>query len=160
MATDGAEDSVLLELLEFVDSWKPDAVSIPTSTSSAALGIASGSVFSGRCERRRRNPEVDARRRLKKKKERQELKSSVEELTERLKQLQRSQTTKAAVPRTPSWTKAELDNMALRSRLATNAAIICALQDALSPELVGRATYIHGADNRADQQTNLRLFCR
>lgn len=137
-STDGDNDSALLELLEFVDAWAPDATSSPRSEGSACgSATRSDASDSPTAGRRQRNREVDMRRRQKKKRERDMLKLSVDELSERLERLQRAKLAKTAEAGDRGWMLTEEDNKALKSKMAINLAVISALQDAISPNLVG-----------------------
>jgi hypothetical protein len=136
LATDGADDSALCELLDIVDTWAPGTSAsgsvgggLEPSQSPSASTDASSSSEDGRelqkTRKRTRNPEVDVRRRLKKKKEREALLALVHELQGRRDQLRRSSLCRCT---TPATVEAGAANFCARC-VAVDEEVIAALND-------------------------------
>lgn len=160
LATEGADDSTLCELLEIVDAWAPgaSAAGCQGPAEPSLSGVPSGSddgCHAVKTRKRMRNPEVDVRRRLKKKKERETLFALVHELQGRHEQLRWSRRCQCRSPTTVTartfcrhcvtvdeeLTTALGANQQLKAEVARNAVLIRVLHDAVSvPKVRGIAT--------------------
>lgn len=140
------DSAVLRELFEVVDEWTASS-----SNSVAASGSASLSKDASH-QKRKRDPAVDVRRRLKKKAERTKLRQHVEELQHQLERLRRQPSrdnlddncvgtepqhhtdieTRAVSPDIRALADAEALNESLRGELAKSSAMLRALEESIS----------------------------